>query len=148
MWPAFAHLLQVLLRALRDFNLGKLTHDDSIVFLGLLADLFPKTSNVVARAVDHVFESTVRKAEHEPMYDGAMSARPVYNLQSLSLPPAYIGDSSCPCHWPKAGTRLQPQGQPVEGDTAGSVVCLSPRSCWLRQVINLEDVISNPKSDW
>jgi hypothetical protein len=52
--------LQVLLRALRDFNLGKLTADDTSIFVGLLNDLFPKTLELVPRAIDHVFEAKVR----------------------------------------------------------------------------------------
>ena len=51
--------LQVLLRALRDFNLGKLTADDEGIFLGLLNDLFPKTSEFVPRSIDHAFEVKV-----------------------------------------------------------------------------------------
>ena len=51
--------LQVLLRALRDFNLGKLTADDTGIFLGLLNDLFPKTAEQVPRAIDHAFEPKV-----------------------------------------------------------------------------------------
>ena len=46
----------MLLRALRDFNLGKLTSDDTSIFMGLLNDLFPKTLELVPRAVDKVFE--------------------------------------------------------------------------------------------
>ncbi len=51
---------KVLLRALRDFNLGKLTADDTSIFLGLLNDLFPKTLELVPRAVDDVFDAKVR----------------------------------------------------------------------------------------
>ncbi len=54
-----AMLLQVLLRALRDFNLGKLTADDTGIFMGLLNDLFPKTLELVPRAVEKDFESKV-----------------------------------------------------------------------------------------
>jgi hypothetical protein len=54
--------LQVLLRALRDFNLGKLTSDDTSIFVGLLNDLFPKTLELVPRAVEKDFESKVGKA--------------------------------------------------------------------------------------
>ena len=52
-------LLQVLLRALRDFNLGKLTADDTGIFMGLLNDLFPKTVELVPRAIDREFEAKV-----------------------------------------------------------------------------------------
>ena len=51
---------QVLLRALRDFNLGKLTADDEGIFLGLLNDLFPKTAELVPRAIYHAFEAKVQ----------------------------------------------------------------------------------------
>ena len=50
---------KVLLRALRDFNLGKLTADDAAVFSGLLDDLFPKASGQVPRAIDVTFETKV-----------------------------------------------------------------------------------------
>jgi dynein heavy chain len=52
-------VLQVLLRALRDFNLGKLTSDDTSIFVGLLNDLFPQTLELVPRAVDKAFEAKV-----------------------------------------------------------------------------------------
>ena len=51
--------VQVLLRALRDFNLGKLTADDTGIFMGLLNDIFPKTLESVPRAMNHSFESHV-----------------------------------------------------------------------------------------
>jgi dynein heavy chain len=51
---------KVLLRALRDFNLGKLTSDDTSIFMGLLNDLFPKTLELVPRAIDYAFETKVR----------------------------------------------------------------------------------------
>lgn len=50
---------KVLLRALRDFNLGKLTADDTSIFMGLLNDLFPKTLELVPRAIDYSFEKEV-----------------------------------------------------------------------------------------
>ena len=62
--------LQVLLRALRDFNLGKLTSDDTGIFMGLLNDLFPKTLDLVPRAVDKVFEAQCRKSARELHYQG------------------------------------------------------------------------------
>ena len=52
-------MLQVLLRALRDFNLGKLTADDTGIFMGLLNDIFPKTLESVPRAVNRDFETHV-----------------------------------------------------------------------------------------
>lgn len=51
--------MQVLLRALRDFNMGKLTADDEGIFIGLLNDLFPKTNEFVPRSIDHAFEVKV-----------------------------------------------------------------------------------------
>jgi dynein heavy chain len=59
---------KVLLRALRDFNLGKLTQDDAPVFLGLLNDLFPKTLELVPRAVDMPFEAAIKEAALELGY--------------------------------------------------------------------------------
>eukprot|EP00736_Rhodelphis_marinus_P010572 Rmarinus@m.9666 len=53
---------KVLLRALRDFNIGKLVRDDVEIFFGLLNDLFPKTLELVQRARDPDFEETIRKA--------------------------------------------------------------------------------------
>ena len=53
------------MRALRDFNLGKLTSDDTGIFLGLLNDLFPRTLELVPRAIDHVFETQCRKSARE-----------------------------------------------------------------------------------
>ena len=53
---------KVLLRALRDFNLGKLTSDDTGIFVGLLNDLFPKTLELVPRAIDHEFEAKIKEA--------------------------------------------------------------------------------------
>ena len=49
----------MLLRALRDFNVGKLTADDTSIFMGLLNDLFPKTAEHVPRALDTSFEAKV-----------------------------------------------------------------------------------------
>ena len=51
---------RVLLRALRDFNLGKLTADDTSIFVGLLGDLFPRISSLVPRSIDTSFEVKVR----------------------------------------------------------------------------------------
>ena len=55
--------MQVLLRALRDFNCGKLTADDTSIFMGLLNDLFPKTLELVPRADDHFFNAKVHNSK-------------------------------------------------------------------------------------
>ena len=52
---------KVLLRALRDFNFGKLSRDDIGIFMGLLNDLFPKTLELVPRAVFPDFEAVVKE---------------------------------------------------------------------------------------
>lgn len=59
--------VQVLLRALRDFNLGKLTADDEGIFMGLLNDLFPGTAAQVPRAVDANFETKVTILSPHPI---------------------------------------------------------------------------------
>ena len=53
------HTRQVLLRALRDFNMGKLTADDTSIFMGLLNDLFPGIMEHVPRAMNPAFEEKV-----------------------------------------------------------------------------------------
>jgi dynein heavy chain len=53
---------KVLLRALRDFNLGKLVPDDVDIFIGLIGDLFPKTLELVVRVQDLKFEAVVKDA--------------------------------------------------------------------------------------
>ena len=50
---------RILLRALRDFNVGKLAADDAGVFGGLLEDLFPGLPATVPRGVDARFEAAV-----------------------------------------------------------------------------------------
>jgi dynein heavy chain, axonemal len=59
---------RVLLRALRDFNLGKLSADDAPVFAGLLEDLFPGASAQAPRAVEVTFEEHVVKAAFDLGY--------------------------------------------------------------------------------
>ena len=54
---------QVLMRALRDFNLPKIVSDDVQVFLGLIGDLFPKVE--VNRKRNETFEDVIRKAAVE-----------------------------------------------------------------------------------
>ena len=56
---------KVLLRALRDFNFGKLSRDDIGIFMGLLNDLFPKTLELVPRARFMDFESVVKECTVE-----------------------------------------------------------------------------------
>ena len=51
---------KVLLRALRDFNYGKLSRDDIGIFMGLLNDLFPKTLELVPRARFLDFEEVAK----------------------------------------------------------------------------------------
>ena len=51
---------QVLMRALRDFNLPKIVSDDNPVFLGLIGDLFPNLD--VPRKRDQEFEKAVKHA--------------------------------------------------------------------------------------
>ena len=51
---------QVLMRALRDFNLPKIVSDDNPVFLGLIGDLFPALD--VPRKRDLEFEKSVKHA--------------------------------------------------------------------------------------
>lgn len=51
---------QVLMRALRDFNIPKIVTDDVPVFMGLIGDLFPALD--VPRKRDLDFEKMVRQA--------------------------------------------------------------------------------------
>ena len=51
---------QVLMRALRDFNLPKIVSDDNPVFIGLISDLFPSLD--VPRKRDLEFEKNVKHA--------------------------------------------------------------------------------------
>ncbi|KAL7754360.1 hypothetical protein RI367_000341 [Sorochytrium milnesiophthora] len=53
----------VLMRALRDFNVPKIVTDDMQVFMGLIGDLFPKVE--VARKRSEKFEEEIRKATLE-----------------------------------------------------------------------------------
>lgn len=53
---------KVLLRALRDFNLGKLVADDVGIFVGMIDDLFPKTREFVVRARETAFEEKIIEA--------------------------------------------------------------------------------------
>lgn len=51
---------QVLMRALRDFNIPKIVTDDMLVFIGLIGDLFPAVD--VARKRDLEFEKYVKES--------------------------------------------------------------------------------------
>ena len=51
---------QVLMRALRDFNLPKIVADDSPIFLGLISDLFPNLD--VPRKRDQEMEKAIQEA--------------------------------------------------------------------------------------
>ena len=53
-------LLQVLMRALRDFNTPKIVTDDVTIFMGLIGDLFPALD--VPRKRDPEFEDYVKKS--------------------------------------------------------------------------------------
>uniref|UniRef100_A0A7N6BNC5 AAA+ ATPase domain-containing protein n=1 Tax=Anabas testudineus TaxID=64144 RepID=A0A7N6BNC5_ANATE len=54
---------QVLMHALRDFNMPKIVTEDVTIFLGLLGDLFPGLE--VERERDFEFENTIRKTTLE-----------------------------------------------------------------------------------
>lgn len=54
---------QVLMRALRDFNMPKIVTEDIPVFLGLVSDLFPGVE--VQRRTDCDFEHLVRQSALE-----------------------------------------------------------------------------------
>lgn len=51
---------QVLMRALRDFNVPKIVSDDTPIFLGLIGDLFPALD--VPRRRDLDFEKVVKQS--------------------------------------------------------------------------------------
>ncbi|KAK3551295.1 hypothetical protein QTP70_013939, partial [Hemibagrus guttatus] len=54
---------EVLMRALRDFNMPKIVTEDVPVFLGIVSDLFPGVE--VERRTDHDFEQLVRQTSLE-----------------------------------------------------------------------------------
>lgn len=56
-------LFQVLMRALRDFNLPKIVTDDIPIFMGLISDLFPALD--VPRKRDLQFEQMVKQSTLE-----------------------------------------------------------------------------------
>lgn len=51
---------QVLMRALRDFNIPKIVTDDMSIFMGLISDLFPSLE--IPRKKDIDFEKQIRIA--------------------------------------------------------------------------------------
>lgn len=55
--------VQVLMRALRDFNLPKIVTSDVPIFLGLISDLFPQLD--VPRKRDPELEAAVRQSVTE-----------------------------------------------------------------------------------
>jgi dynein heavy chain len=59
---------KVVLRAMRDFNVGKLLRDDVGIFMGLLNDLFPRTLELVPRARFEDFEARVRESAADAGY--------------------------------------------------------------------------------
>ena len=59
---------KVLLRAMRDFNIGKLLKDDVGIFMGLLNDLFPRTLELVPRARFEAYEDKVKESAADKGY--------------------------------------------------------------------------------
>ncbi len=57
------YVFQVLMRALRDFNLPKVVTSDVPIFLGLISDLFPLLD--IPRKRDHELEQNVRRSVAE-----------------------------------------------------------------------------------
>ena len=72
---------KVLLRALRDFNFGKLSRDDIGIFMGLLNDLFPKTLELVPRARFEDFEEVVKQCT----LDKGLQAEEMFVLKITQL---------------------------------------------------------------
>ena len=70
---------QVLMRALRDFNIPKIVTDDLPVFMGLIGDLFPALD--VPRKRDLDFESNIKQAvtdlKLQPEESFVLKANPV-----------------------------------------------------------------------
>lgn len=91
----YSDTLQVLLRALRDFNLGKLTADDTGIFLGLLNDIFPQTLDSVPRALNHDFEAYVSSC---PI--GSRLPLPIYLSCTVVSSSLYNNHQSVWCPWP------------------------------------------------
>ena len=89
---------QVLMRALRDFNIPKIVTDDLPVFMGLIGDLFPATD--VPRKRDLDFEATVKKS--------ALVSIAVF-LYTLTSPIFHPSESNCQMHL----TSFSPDSNPV-----------------------------------
>ena len=123
--------VQVLLHALRDFNLGKLIADDTSIFTGLLNDLFPKTAELVPRHIDHDFESKVSAAPAPCGIAGTCRQCP-----------------HCPVsrsHYPRQTARMRRSGRPPSSwgtsqtknsasksaSCARSWSCAGACSCWV-----------------
>ena len=66
---------QVLMRALRDFNIPKIVTDDLPVFMGLIGDLFPAMD--VPRKRDLDFEGDIRKAVLVRNNDAYLHFKPI-----------------------------------------------------------------------
>ncbi|KAJ3096963.1 hypothetical protein HDU97_005410 [Phlyctochytrium planicorne] len=69
----------VLMRALRDFNLPKIVSDDLQVFMGLIVDLFPKVE--VPRKRNEKLEEEIRKATVE----NGLQAEDIFVLKVVQL---------------------------------------------------------------
>ena len=70
---------QVLMRAMRDFNLPKIVAEDSPVFLGLISDLFPNLD--VPRRRDQEFEKAVKSG----CCDNKLQPDESFNLKVVQL---------------------------------------------------------------
>ena len=77
---------QVLMRALRDFNIPKIVTDDLPVFMGLIGDLFPAMD--VPRKRDLDFEATVKKSalvSRTGFYEFAFSKKCSYSFAGYNF---------------------------------------------------------------
>lgn len=78
---------QVLMRALRDFNIPKIVTDDIPVFMGLIVDLFPSIDVPRKRSSD--FEKLIRKSALElnlEAEDGfALKVKLIYQLFFINM---------------------------------------------------------------
>lgn len=74
---------QVLMRALRDFNIPKIVTDDVPVFMGLIGDLFPALD--VPRKRDMDFEALVKKSALVSFKQFLLASKNVYKGVNLHL---------------------------------------------------------------